>query len=93
MRALKTILGSSLIHEKTSLNGRMVALTEVVGIFVRHLKRKAERVKAQEERAAANRQRREAGEDTPWQAARKERARRRAEDPIVNKRREELRAA
>ena len=42
MRALKTILGSALIHEKTSLNGRMVALAEVVGIFVRHLKGKAE---------------------------------------------------
>lgn len=61
--------------------------------WARGLKRKAERVKAQEERAAANRQRREAGEDTPWQAACKERARRRAEDPRVNKRREELRAA
>lgn len=42
MRALKTILGSSLIHEKTSLGGRKVALAEVVAIFVRHLKRKAE---------------------------------------------------
>jgi hypothetical chaperone protein len=42
MRALKTILGSSLIHEKTSLGGRKVALAEVVAIFVRHLKRQAE---------------------------------------------------
>lgn len=42
MRALKTILGSSLITEKTNVGGRMVPLTEVVGIFVRHLKRKAE---------------------------------------------------
>src|SRR5437899_4460850 len=42
MRALKTILGSPLIGEKTSVGGRMVPLTEVVGIFVRHLKRKAE---------------------------------------------------
>jgi hypothetical chaperone protein len=42
MRALKTILGSSLIHEKTSLGGRMVPLSEVVAMFVRHLKRRAE---------------------------------------------------
>src|SRR6266852_1034038 len=42
MRALKSILGSSLIDEKTSLGNRMVPLAEVVGLFVRHLKRKAE---------------------------------------------------
>jgi hypothetical chaperone protein len=42
MRALKSILGSSLINEKTSLGSRMVPLTEVVEIFVRHLKHKAE---------------------------------------------------
>jgi hypothetical chaperone protein len=42
MRALKTILGSSLIEEKTSLGGRKVALSEVVETFVRHLKHKAE---------------------------------------------------
>ena len=41
MRALKSILGSSLIDEKTRLGGRMVPLAEVVEIFVRHLKRKA----------------------------------------------------
>ena len=42
MRALKSILGSPLIDEKTALGSRMVALTEVVEIFVRHLKAKAE---------------------------------------------------
>jgi hypothetical chaperone protein len=42
MRALKTILGSSLIHEKTVLGGRKVALADVVAMFVRHLKHKAE---------------------------------------------------
>jgi hypothetical chaperone protein len=42
MRALKSILGSSLINEKTSLGSRMVPLAEVVEIFVRHLKHKAE---------------------------------------------------
>jgi hypothetical chaperone protein len=42
MRALKTILGSPLIGETTSVGGRMVPLTEIVGMFVGHLKRKAE---------------------------------------------------
>lgn len=42
MRALKSILGSPLIDEETSLGGRKVPLTEVVEIFVRHLKQKAE---------------------------------------------------
>lgn len=42
MRALKSILSSSLIDEKTALGNRMVPLTEVVEIFVRHLKEKAE---------------------------------------------------
>lgn len=48
MRALKTILGSSLIHETTSLGGRKVPLADVVGIFVRHLKRQAEAFAGQE---------------------------------------------
>jgi hypothetical chaperone protein len=42
MRALKTILGSPLIDEETTLGGRKVPLTEVVEVFVRHLKHKAE---------------------------------------------------
>jgi hypothetical chaperone protein len=42
MRALKSILGSPLIDEKTALGYRQVALTEVVEIFVRHLKAKAD---------------------------------------------------
>jgi hypothetical chaperone protein len=48
MRALKSILGSPLIDEETSLGGRKVPLTEVVEIFVRHLKRKAEAFAGQE---------------------------------------------
>lgn len=48
MRALKSILGSSLIHEETSLGGRKVALTGVVELFVRHLKHKAEDFAGQE---------------------------------------------
>jgi hypothetical chaperone protein len=42
MRALKSILGSPLIDEKTALGYRQIALTEVVEIFIRHLKSKAE---------------------------------------------------
>jgi hypothetical chaperone protein len=48
MRALKSILGSPLIDEETSLGGRKVPLTEVVELFVRHLKHKAEAFAGQE---------------------------------------------
>jgi hypothetical chaperone protein len=48
MRALKSILGSPLIDEETTLGGRKVPLTEVVEIFVRHLKLKAETFAGQE---------------------------------------------
>src|SRR5882724_8689605 len=48
MRALKSILGSPLIDEETSLGGRKVPLREVVEIFVQHLKHKAEAVAGQE---------------------------------------------
>jgi len=42
MRALKTTLGSSLMDEKTAVGRRRIALTEVVELFIRHLKSKAE---------------------------------------------------
>ena len=42
MRALKSILGSPLIDETTALGRKKVALTEVVEMFIRHLKAKAE---------------------------------------------------
>ncbi|MGA9795623.1 MAG: Hsp70 family protein [Rhizomicrobium sp.] len=42
MRALKTILGSPLIDESTAVGRRRVKFTEVVEIFVRHLKERAE---------------------------------------------------
>src|SRR4051812_3439716 len=48
MRALKSILGSPLIDEETSLGGRKVPLREVVEIFVRHLKDQAEAFAGQE---------------------------------------------
>ena len=42
MRALKTILGSPLIDEATAVGSRRIKLTEVVELFVRHLKKRAE---------------------------------------------------
>lgn len=42
MRALKTILGSPLIDESTAVGRHRMKLTEVVEIFVRHLKERAE---------------------------------------------------
>jgi hypothetical chaperone protein len=42
MRALKSVLGSSLIDETTALAGRKVPFVEIIEIFVRHLKGKAE---------------------------------------------------
>lgn len=48
MRALKSLLGSPLIDEETTLGGRKVPLTTVVEIFVRHLKDKAEAFAGQE---------------------------------------------
>jgi hypothetical chaperone protein len=48
MRALKSILGSSLIDEETSLGGRKVSLASVVETFIRHLKGKAEAFAGQE---------------------------------------------
>src|SRR5262249_42598845 len=48
MCALKSILGGPLIDEETVLGGRKVPLWEVVEIFVRHLKHKAEAFAGQE---------------------------------------------
>jgi hypothetical chaperone protein len=42
MRALKSVLGSSLIDETTVLAGRKVPFVEIIEIFIRHLKTKAE---------------------------------------------------
>jgi hypothetical chaperone protein len=42
MRALKTILGSPLIDEATAVGRRRMKLTEVVELFIRHLKSRAE---------------------------------------------------
>ncbi len=42
MRALKSVLGSSLVHEKTRLKSRSVAFTDIIGIFIGHLKKRLE---------------------------------------------------
>ena len=48
MRALKSILGSPLIDAETVVAGRKVPLTDVVEMFLRHLKHKAEAFAGQE---------------------------------------------
>lgn len=42
MRALKTILGSSLIDEATAIGSRRVKLVDVVEYFIRHMKQRGE---------------------------------------------------
>jgi hypothetical chaperone protein len=42
MRALKSILGSPLIDESTAVGGKRIPLTQVIEIFIRHLKTQAE---------------------------------------------------
>ena len=43
MRALKSVLGSSLIDETTLVQRKRVAMRDVIGMFMRHLKTTAER--------------------------------------------------
>lgn len=42
MRSLKSVLGSSLVHEKTRIKARSIGFMEIVGLFVGHLKRRLE---------------------------------------------------
>ena len=42
MRALKSVLGSSLVHEKTRIKSRSIAFTEIIGLFIGHLKSRME---------------------------------------------------
>jgi hypothetical chaperone protein len=42
MRSLKSVLGSSLVHEKTRIKSRSIAFMEIVGLFIGHLKKKLE---------------------------------------------------
>ena len=43
MRALKSVLGSSLIDDTTLVQRKRVAMRDVIGMFMRHLKTQAER--------------------------------------------------
>lgn len=42
MRALKSVLGSSLVHEKTRIKAKYIAFTDIIGMFVANLKAKLE---------------------------------------------------
>lgn len=42
MRSLKSVLGSSLVHDKTRIKARSIGFMEIVGLFVGHLKKRLE---------------------------------------------------
>jgi hypothetical chaperone protein len=42
MRALKSVLGSSLVHEKTRIKKRQMAFTDIIGLFLTQLKTRME---------------------------------------------------
>lgn len=42
LRALKSVLGSSLVHEKTRIKARTVAFTDIIGSFIGYLKDRLE---------------------------------------------------
>ena len=42
LRALKSVLGSSLIEETTPVGNRRIAFKDIIGLFLRHLKGRAE---------------------------------------------------
>jgi hypothetical chaperone protein len=42
MRSMKSVLGSSLINDKTRIGARYVTFGEIIGLFIGHLKRTAE---------------------------------------------------
>ena len=42
MRSLKSVLGSSLVHDKTRIKARLIGFMEIVGLFVGHLKKRLE---------------------------------------------------
>jgi molecular chaperone DnaK (HSP70) len=42
MRALKSVLGSSLVHEKTRIKKRQMAFTDIIGLFIAQLKTRME---------------------------------------------------
>ncbi|RWC92804.1 MAG: Hsp70 family protein [Mesorhizobium sp.] len=41
-RSLKSVLGSSLAHEKTRIKARLIGFTDIIGFFIAHLKQRLE---------------------------------------------------
>jgi hypothetical chaperone protein len=52
MRSMKSVLGSSLINDKTMIGARYVTFGEIIGLFIGHLKRSAEARIGEEIKAA-----------------------------------------
>jgi hypothetical chaperone protein len=52
MRSMKSVLGSSLVNDKTRIGARYVTFGEIIGLFIGHLKRAAEARIGEEIRAA-----------------------------------------
>ena len=52
IRAMKSVLGSSLIHDKTRIGAHYVSFGEIIGRFIGHLKRTAEERIGEEVKAA-----------------------------------------
>lgn len=48
MRALKSVLGTALIHEKTRIKTHAIAFSDILGGFVGHLKRSLEQARGEE---------------------------------------------
>lgn len=48
LRALKSVLGSSLAHEKTRIKARSIAFTDIIGSFIHYLKDRLETEAGQE---------------------------------------------
>lgn len=42
MRSLKSVLGSSLANEKTRIKTRLIGFTDIIGLFISHLKKRLE---------------------------------------------------
>jgi hypothetical chaperone protein len=42
MRSLKSVLGSSLAHEKTRIKARLIGFTDIIGFFIAYLKQRLE---------------------------------------------------
>jgi len=53
LRALKSVLGSTLIEETTLIQRKRVPMRAIIGMFIRHLKRKAEQHLESQGRSAA----------------------------------------